>query len=122
MFLTIKTNNFMKTFVDFYNKINSIHQEVVLEMVSIFKENNVTKVNISSEVPLILSMFDEWGEGTTNETITDVELETNESGIVVIKLYKNNTDTYFDFSDCADGNAILYVYDYVWTKFYAKNE
>ena len=111
----------MRKFVNFYNEINAVHQKMVLEIVNCFKDNNVTKISIADDVcPLVLTMFDEWGESGINETITDVEVKTFDSGMVVIKLYKDNSTTFFELEDCADGNALLYVYDYVFRHFYGE--
>ena len=111
----------MRKFVNFYDKLSAIHQELVLEIVECFKENNVSKISIADDdCPLILNMFDEWGESGINETITDIEVETYESGMVVMKLYKNNSETFFELEDCTDGNALLYVYEYVFRHFYGE--
>lgn len=111
----------MRKFVNFYDKISAIHQELVLEIVKCFKENNVSKISIADdECPLILNMFDEWGDRGYNETITDIEVETYESGMVVFKLYKDNSETFFNLDDCTDGNALLYVYEYVFRYFYGE--
>ena len=111
----------MKKFVNFYDKISRIHQELITEIVNCFKENNVNKIDISyNECPLILSMYDEWGEGTINETITDIEIEL-EGLMTTIKMYTKEHG-FFDQSDCADGNALLYVYEYVWSHFYGNKE
>lgn len=111
----------MRKFVNFYDKISAIHQELVLEIVECFKENNVSKISIADDDSLlILNMFDEWGESSINETITDIEVETYESGMVVIKLYKDNSETFFNLDDCSDGNALLYVYEYVFRHFYGE--
>lgn len=111
----------MRKFVNFYDEISAVHQKMVLEIVNCFKDNNATKISIADDVcPLILNMFDEWGESGINETITDVEVETSDSGMVVIKLYKDNSETFFELEDCTDGNALLYVYEYVFRHFYGE--
>lgn len=111
----------MRKFVNFYDKISKIHQEFVNEIVKCFKENKVSKISIADDVcPLILTMFDEWGESGINETITDVEVKTSDSGMVQIKLYKDNSETFFELEDCTDGNALLYVYEYVFRHFYGE--
>lgn len=111
----------MRKFVNFYDKISKIHQELVNEIVECFKENKVSKISIADDVcPLVLNMFDDWGECGINETITDIEVETYESGMVVINLYKDNSETFFNLDDCTDGNALLYVYEYAFRHFYGE--
>ena len=111
----------MRKFVNFYDEISAIQNTIFWEIVNCFKDNNVTKISIADDVcPLILTMFDEWGELGNNETITDVEVETTDSGMVVIKLYKDNSTLFFELEDCIDGNALLYVYDYVFRYFYGE--
>ena len=110
----------MRKFVNFYDKISAIHQEIVLEIVECFKENNVSKISIANDdCPLILNMFDEWGESSINETITDIEVETHDSGMVTITLF-TESGVSFELEDCTDGNAVLYVYEYVFRHFYGE--
>lgn len=109
----------MRKFVNFYDEISAVQNAIFWEIVNCFKDNNVTKISIADDVcPLILTMFDECGKSTINETITDVEVETTDSGMVVIKLYKDNSTTFFEPEDCTDGNVLLYIYDYVFRYFY----
>ena len=112
----------MKKFINFYDRISKIHQDLINEIVSCFKENNVTKIDISNnECPLILQMYDEWGYSATNETIKEIEVEVTDYGMVTIKMHSEEHG-FFDQSDTCDGNALLYVYEYVWGYFYGKNE
>ena len=112
----------MRKFVNFYDQISRVHQNLINEIVTCFKENNTTKIDISyNECPLILQMFDEWGDSAVNETITDIEIEVTDSGMVTIKMHTKEHG-FFDQSDTCDGNALLYVYEYVWSYFYGKNE
>ena len=112
----------MRKFVNFYDQISKVHQNLINEIVTCFKENNTTKIDISyNECPLILQMFDEWGDSAVNETITDIEIEVTDGGMVTIKMYTKEHG-FFDQSDTCDGNALLYVYEYVWSYFYGKNE
>ena len=112
----------MKKFVNFYDRISKIHQDLINEIVSCFKENNVTKIDISNnECPLILQMYDEWGYSATNETIKEIEVEVTDYGMVTIKMHSEEHG-FFEQSDTCDGNALLYVYEYVWSYFYGKNE
>lgn len=109
----------MRKFVNFYDKISKIHQELVNEIVECFKENKVSKISIADDVcPLVLNMFDEWGESGINETITDIEVEI-EGLMTIIKLHTKEHG-FFDQSDCTDGNALLYVYEYVFRHFYGE--
>lgn len=111
----------MRKFVNFYDEISAIQSTIFWEIVYCFKDNNVTKISIDNDVcPLILNMFDEWGKYGINETITDVEVETSDSGMVQIKLYKDNSKTFFELEDCTDGNALLYIYEYVFRHFYGE--
>lgn len=110
----------MRKFVNFYDRISAIHQEIILEIVECFKENNVSKISIADDdYPLILNMFDEWGESGINETITDIEVETHDSGMVTITLFKKS-GVFFELGDCTDGNALLYVYEYAFRHFYGE--
>lgn len=112
----------MKKFINFYDRISKIHQDLINEIVSCFKENNVTKIDISNnECPLILQMYDEWGYSATNETIKEIEVEVTDYGMVTIKMHSEEHG-FFEQSDTCDGNALLYVYEYVWSYFYGKNE
>ena len=110
----------MRKFVNFYDKVSAVHQEIVNEIADIFKEHNETKISIVNvECPLYLQMFDEWGENAYSKQITDIECEINDNGMVDIKLYYN--DTFYDLGDCADGNALLYIYEYVYQHFNEKS-
>lgn len=110
----------MRKFVNFYDKVSAVHQEMVNEIANIFKEHNETKIRIVNvECPLYLQMFDEWGENAYNKQITDIECIIEEYGMVDITLYYN--DTYYDLGDCADGNALLYIYEYVYQYFNEKS-
>lgn len=110
----------MRKFVNFYDKVSAVHQEMVKEIADIFKEHNETKISIVNVVcPLYLQMYDEWGEDAYNKQITDIECITNDNGMVDIKLYNN--ETYYDLEDCADGNALLYIYEYVYQYFNEKS-
>lgn len=110
----------MRKFVNFYDKVSAIHQEMVKEIADIFKEHNETKISIVNvECPLYLQMFDEWGEDAYSKQITDIECIIEEYGMVDITLYHN--DTYYDLGDCADGNALLYIYEYVYQYFNEKS-
>ena len=106
----------MRRFVNFYDKISAVHQEMTNEIANIFKEHNETKISIvDAECPLYLQMFDEWGEDAYSRQITDIECD----GMVDIKLYNNSS--YYDLGDCADGNALLYIYEYVYQHFKEKS-
>lgn len=108
-------------FVNFFDKVSKVHDEMVTEIANIFKEHNVTKIHLECEdSPLRLQMMDEWGESAYNREITDIEVISHDSGMIEINLYKDNSDTYYDLGDCADGNALLFIYDYVWMHFYQK--
>lgn len=110
----------MRKFVNFYDKVSAVHQEMVNEIANIFKEHNETKIRIVNvECPLYLQMFDEWGENAYNKQITDIECNIEEYGMVDITLYHN--DTHYDLGDCADGNALLYIYEYVYQYFNEKS-
>ena len=110
----------MRKFVNFYDKVSAVHQEMVNEIADIFKEHNETKISIVDvECPLYLQMNDEWGEDAYNRCITDIGCEINDNGKVDITLYHN--DTYYDLGDCADGNALLYIYEYVYQHFNEKS-
>lgn len=112
----------MRKFVNFYDKVSAVHQEMVNEIAELFKEHNETKISIvDAECPLCLQMFDEWGEDAYNREITDIECITNDKGMVMvdIKLYHNTA--YYDLEDCADGNALLYIYEYVYQHFNEKS-
>ena len=110
----------MRKFVNFYDKVSAVHQEMVNEIANIFKEHNETKISIVNvECPLYLQMFDEWGEDAYSRQITDIECITNDNGMVDIKLYNNKP--YYDLGDCADGNALLYIYEYVYQHFNEKS-
>lgn len=110
----------MRKFVNFYDKVSAVHQEMVKEIADIFKEHNETKISIVDvECPLYLQMFDEWGENAYNKQITDIECEIKGYGMVDITLYNNETD--YDLGDCADGNALLYIYEYVYKHFKEKS-
>ena len=112
----------MRKFVNFYDKVSAVHQEMVNEIADIFKEHNETKISIAdAECPLYLQMDDEWGEDAYNRQITDIECEIKGCGMVDIKLYCNSTKSYFDLGDCADGNALLYIYEYVYQHFNKKS-
>lgn len=114
-----------RAFINFYEKFSCIHQEIVNELVDMFKKNNVERVNIyNEESPLILLIEDEWSESAYNRTIDSVGLSVSDSGMVDIKLYHNNGshDVFFGLDDCADGRAILYVYEYVYQHFYSVEE
>lgn len=112
----------MRKFVNFYDKVSAVHQEMVNEIADIFKEHNETKISImNAECPLYLQMNDEWGEDAYNRCITDIGCEINDYGMVDIKLYNNSTESYFDLGDCADGNALLYIYEYVYQYFNEKS-
>lgn len=107
----------MRKFVNFYDKISAVHQEMANEIADIFKEHNETKISIvDAECPLYLQMFDEWGEDAYSRQITDIECD----GMADIKLYSNST-SYYDLGDCADGNALLYIYEYVYQHFNEKS-
>lgn len=111
----------MRKFVNFYDEISAVRQKMVLEIVNCFKDNNATKISIADDVcPLILNMFDELGESGINQTITDIGVETYDNCIVQIKLYKDNSNIFFELEDCTDGNALLYVYEYVFRHFYGE--
>ena len=108
-----------RTFVNFFDKVSKVHGEMVTEIAEIFKENNVTKIHLDdSFCALYLQMFDEWGQDAYSRHITDIEVISHDSGMTEINLYKDNSDTYYDLGDCADGNALLYIYDYVYMHFY----
>ena len=93
---------------------------MVNEIANIFKEHNETKISImNAECPLYLQMNDEWGEDAYNKQITDIECKIEEYGMVDITLYNNETD--YDLGDCADGNALLYIYEYVYQYFNEKS-
>jgi hypothetical protein len=110
----------MRKFVNFYDKVSAVHQEIVNEIADIFKEHNETKIRIVNvECPLYLQIFDEWGENAYSKQITDIECEIKGYGMVDITLYYN--DTYYDLGDCADGNALLYIYEYVYQYFNEKS-
>jgi hypothetical protein len=110
----------MRKFVNFYDKVSAVHQEMVNEIADIFKEHNETKISIVNvECPLYLQMFDEWGENAYNKQITDIECIIEDYGMVDITLYYN--DTHYDLGDCADGNALLYIYEYVYQYFNKKS-
>lgn len=109
----------MRKFVNFYDKVSVIHQEMVKEIADIFKEHNETKISIAdAECPLYLQMNDVCGENAYNRQITDIECKTKNYGMVDIKLYDD--ETYYDLEDCADGNALLYIYEYVYQHFNEK--
>ena len=108
-----------REFVNFFDKVSRVHGEMVTEIANIFKEHNVTKIHLNcGEFPLRLQMMDEWGESAYNREITDIEVIAHDSGMIEINLYKDNSNTYYDLGDCADGNALLFIYDYVWMHFY----
>lgn len=110
----------MRKFVNFYDKVSAVHQEMVKEIADIFKEHNETKISIvDAECPLYLSIFDEWGEDAYSRQITDIECNIKGYGMVDIILYNN--DTHYDLGDCADGNALLYIYEYVYQHFNEKS-
>jgi hypothetical protein len=110
----------MRKFVNFYDKVSAVHQEMVNEIADIFKEHNETKISIVNvECPLYLQMFDEWGENAYNKQITDIECIIEDYGMVDITLYYN--DTHYDLGDCADGNALLFIYEYVYQHFNEKS-
>lgn len=110
----------MRKFVNFYDKVSAVHQEMVNEIADIFKEHNETKIRIvNAECPLYLQMNDEWGEDAYNRCITDIGCEINDYGMVDIKLYNNSS--YYELGDCADGNALLYIYEYVYQYFNEKS-
>jgi hypothetical protein len=110
----------MRKFVNFYDKVSAVHQEMVNEIADIFKEHNETKISIVNvECPLYLQMFDEWGENAYSKQITDIECKIEDYGMVDITLYYN--DTFYDLGDCADGNALLYIYEYVYQHFNEKS-
>lgn len=110
----------MRKFVNFYDKVSAVHQEMVNEIANIFKEHNETKIRIVNvECPLYLQMNDEWGEDAYNREITDIECKINDYGMVDIKLY--NDKAYYELGDCADGNALLYIYEYVYQYFNEKS-
>ena len=112
----------MRKFVNFYDKVSAVHQEMVKEIAELFKEHNETKISIVDvECPLFLQMFDEWGENAYNKEITDIGCEINDYGMVDIKLYNNSTESYYELGDCADGNALLYIYEYVYQHFNEKS-
>jgi hypothetical protein len=112
----------MRKFVNFYDKVSAVHQEMVNEIANIFKEHNETKISIMNvECPLYLQMNDEWGEDAYNRCITDIECETKDNGMVDIKLYRDSTQSFYDLGDCADGNALLYIYEYVYQHFNEKS-
>ena len=105
-------------FIDFYNKVSVLHCEIINEIVKIFKEHNVTKIHLNcTECPLRLQMLDEWDNNAYNTEINDIEVIVHNSGMTEINLYSDGK-TYYTLGDCADGNALLYVYDYVWMHFY----
>lgn len=109
----------MRKFVNFYDKVSAVHQEMVKEIADIFKEHNETKISIvDAECPLYLQMSDEWSEDAYNKQIADIECITNDNGMVDIKLYNNEV---YDLGDCADGNALLYIYEYVYQHFNEKS-
>lgn len=110
----------MRKFVNFYDKVSAVHQEMVKEIANIFKEHNETKISIAdAECPLYLQMNDEWGEDAYNREITDIECKINDYGMVDIKLY--HSESFYDLGDCADGNALLYIYEYVYQYFNEKS-
>lgn len=110
----------MRKFVNFYDKVSAVRKEMVNEIANIFKEHNETKIRIVNvECPLYLQMFDEWGENAYNKQITDIECKIEDYGMVDITLYYN--DTYYQLGDCADGNALLYIYEYVYQYFNEKS-
>lgn len=108
----------MRKFVNFYDKVSAVHREMVKEIAELFKEHNETKISIvDAECPLYLQMVDEWGEDAYNKQITDIECKIKGYGMVDIILYSNET---YDLGDCADGNALLYIYEYVYKHFNEK--
>ena len=108
-----------RAFVNFFDKVSKVHSEMVIEIAEIFKEHNVTKIHLDNEdFPLRLQMMDELGESAYNRKITDIEVISHDSGMTEINLYEDSTNTHYDLGDCADGNALLFIYDYVWMHFY----
>ena len=110
----------MRKLVNFHEKVSAVHHEMVKEIADIFNEHNETKISIvDAECPLYLQMDDDWGENAYNRQITDIECKINNNGMVDIKLY--NDETYYELGDCADGNALLYIYEYVYQHFNEKS-
>lgn len=115
----------------FNNDIMAIHTEIEYAIVEMFNDNGVKRIFLDEGEDGIhqfrMIMYDEWCDGATNQHITSIgiDVDINDDSEIIcveIKLYRDNTDTYYQLDDCVDGNAILWIYDRVYQHFYSVKE
>ena len=110
----------MNTYKDFHAEISRIENECLNEIIALFNEHNVSSIELDTEdeYALILPMYGRY-EGIENVTINSIELiQVEVYGVKAMRIVLGVEDYGEKYELCEfEGNAILFVYDIVYSYF-----